>query len=146
MKVNFNDWPSVKRTFKSAIDWLYYADEDLITNDELKESIRFRLACYLADYYEEVMSEEDIKLKVDCDAFIADKNIIIHERGNDDYNILYLKVCDKNSLVDAKLKVEEKVKEKDFKYGACFDIEKEFRNSRFEIYQNNTWEYLYKET
>lgn len=63
------------------------------------------MTCYLADYNEEVISEED-----------------------------------------AKLKVEEKVKEKDFKYGACFDIEKEFRNSKFKIYQNNTWENLYKET
>lgn len=102
MKVNYNDLPSVKRSLKQSIDSLYYFDEPLINNTFFKDSIIFRIALFLTDSYEEVMSEDDVKLKVDCSI----KNMImIHERDNDDYNIIYLKVCNNENVESVKKKL-----------------------------------------
>lgn len=140
MKVNYNDLPSVKRSLKQSIDSLYYFDESLINNTFLKDSIIFRIALFLADSYEEVMSEDDVKLKVDCS---IKNSIMIHERDNDDHNIIYLKVCNNENVESVKKEIVQVVEKYNFLYGVCFNINDTYRNSRFEMYYDNSWNNLY---
>lgn len=140
MRINYNDLSSVKRSLKQAIDSLYYFDESLINNKLLNDSLIFRIALFLVDSYEEVISEDDVKLKVDCS---IKNSIIIHERGNDNHNIMYLKVCDKENVENTKKEIIQVVEKYKFLYGVCFEINETYRNSIFEIYYDNSWKNLY---
>ena len=140
MKVNYNDLLSVKRSLKQSIDSLYYFDEPLINNTFFKDSIIFRIALFLTDSYEEVMSEDDVKLKVDCS---IKNSIMIHERDNDDHNIIYLKVCNNENVESVKNEIVQVVEKYNFLYGVFFNINDTYRNSRFEMYYDNSWNNLY---
>jgi len=122
----------VKQKVKDALKTLYQRDYDLIKNDINEQSISYRLAIYLEMQFSEWKynidceynrNKEDIKENNDAKPFKPD--IVIHERKENDNNLLCIEIKKNNDSDDDKIKVINAIENKDYgyKFGMFINIQ-----------------------
>lgn len=114
--------------FQEAIKKLIENDKTLLDKGASERCLQFRLACYLKEFFEELESEKIyIDTEYNRDAAVIKTNragnkfypdIILHERGNNNNNIIYCEIKkDDSSDNEDSTKIKEQMNQRGYKYG-----------------------------
>ena len=106
----------VKQKVKDALKTLYQRDFGLIKNNTHEQSISHRLAIYLERQFSEWKYHIDCEYNRNKEANSFIPGIVIHERKNDNNNLLCIEVKKNNDSDVDKIKIIKAIEDKDYEY------------------------------